>query len=125
MKKFMAIIGIVCVIFCGFIMVGFTNGQETVSHEDSLEAKNEKIKELQSDLYDRVYWEACKANKDADLSLSQEEFEKLEEALSEYNIELKPVIDDLYRDENGDLAISCHYVAVKTYDGYAVGVDCL
>lgn len=125
MKKFMVILGVVCVLFCGVMMVGFTNNQEQLSHEDSLEAKNEEIKELQSELYDWMQWQTLMSDKNGDYELSQEEFEALVETFKEHNIELVQVVDDLHKDDDGNWAASSHYRAIKTYaDGKVIAIDC-
>lgn len=122
MKKFMVIIGIVCVVFCGFTMIGCTNNQEQVEQEVVGENyySDEEIEELKSTLYDYVALQ-LKGIVGDDSSISGEAFDKWVELMDNNGIEIVFCFDDIDLDTR---EYTGHYVAKKQLsNGYVVEVD--
>lgn len=110
MKKFMVIFGIVCVLFCGTVMVGFTNNQnEEVQEEISEEVyySEDEMNEFSSQVYDFFYNEAL-----VKVEEGYDAYDFMDYMTDEYGFDIELECVGSYF-EDGQLISEFAYVACK------------
>lgn len=124
MKKFMVIFGIVCVLFCGTVMVGFVNNQneEEIQEEVSEEVyySDEEMNEFASQAYNFFYE---KAHEKAAEGYGAYDF--MDYMADEYGFEVGIKVGESYTDEDGVHHLDSHFVASKELStGQILEFDC-